>query len=258
MGKLNSQANWTDADADRLRAAIEAAGSDLFSVARTNSLSNAQILELEQGGDSYFYSASIKYNAGKKLLNSYDGQTEYDRLSEETRSQTHKDAAVVENFLEESSQHLQPQKNIPRSNAPKPSLYLAAIAAICIAVAFVIYPIYKNKTNTEKTIASPQVSQLETLTESTYSARPSNPDSATAIQIQAINVESLANDCVWSENPPNLSTQNATKDGNYVYLVAIKELVVCIKDKTNKVKIVNLKANETQNISGVSPLNIQS
>ena len=65
-------------------------------------------------------------------------------------------------------------------------------------------------------------------------------------------------DCVWSENPPNLSAQNATKDGNYVYLVAMKEIVVCIKDKTNKVSIVNLKANEPQNIAGVAPLKIQS
>ena len=70
--------------------------------------------------------------------------------------------------------------------------------------------------------------------------------------------QSPVNECVWTDNSTNLSAQNATKDGNYVYLVAMKELVVCIKDKTNKVSIVNLKANEPQNISGVAPLKLQS
>ncbi len=258
MGKLNSQANWTDADADRLRDARESAGSDLYTVARNNSLSNAQLLELEQGGDSYFYSASIKYNAGKKLLNSFDGQTEFDRLSEQIKTQSHKDTEVVETFLEESAQHLQPQQNLERTNASKPLLYSIAISAICIAIAFVVYPIYTNKSNADKTIASQQFSQLEKFTESANSISPSKPDSIPATQPQATKIESPMSDCAWSENPPNLSAQNATKDGNYVYLVAMKELVVCIKDKTNKVSIVNLKANEPQNIAGVAPLKIQS
>ena len=258
MSNTDLKPIWTDADADCLRNARESAGSDLYTVARNNSLSNAQLLELEQGGDSYFYSASIKYNAGKKLLNSFDGQTEFDRLIEKTKTQSHNDTEVVETLLEESAQHLQAQQNLERTNTSKTLLYSIAISAICIAIAFVVYPIYTNKSNADKTIASQQFSQLEKFTESANSILPSKPDSIPATQPQATKIESPMSDCAWSENSPNLSAKNATKDGNYVYLVAMKELVVCIKDKTNKVSIVNLKANEPQNIAGVAPLKIQS
>jgi transcriptional regulator with XRE-family HTH domain len=258
MGQLNSQASWTDADADRLKNARESAGSDLHTVARNNSLSSAQLLELEQGGDSYFYSASIKYNVGKKLLNSFDAQTEFDILSEETKTQSHKDTEVVETFLEEAAQHLQPEQYVTGLNTAKPLLYLVAMLAICIAIAFVIYPIFTNLTNTEKTITSTQISQVEKFAEPEISTPPSKPDTLQNNQAEATKIESQTNECVWSENLTNLTAQNATKDGNYVYLVAMKALVVCIKDQTNKVNIVNLKQNEPQNISVVAPLTLQS
>jgi hypothetical protein len=93
MSNTDLKPIWTDADADCLRDARESAGSDLYTVARNNSLSNAQLLELEQGGESYFYSASIKYYVGKKLLNSLGGQTEFDRLIEKTKTQSHNELA---------------------------------------------------------------------------------------------------------------------------------------------------------------------
>ncbi len=264
MSNTDLKPIWTDADADCLRNARESAGSDLYTVARNNSLSNAQLLELEQGGDSYFYSASIKYNAGKKLLNSFDGQTEFDRLIEKTKTQSHNDTEVVETLLEESAQHLQAQQNLERTNTSKTLLYSIAISAICIAIAFVVYPIYTNKSNADKTIASPQFSQLDKFTETANSTTPSKPDSIPVAQTQAQaqaqanKIESLSNDCVWSENPPNLSVQNATKVGNYVYLVAMKDLVVCVKDKTKKLSTMSLKANEPQTLYGEAPLKIQS
>lgn len=104
---MNELPNWTDADANKLREAREAAGLDLHTLARINSLSNAQLLELEQGGESYFYSASIKYSVGKKLLNFFEVRTEFERLKDESEAQSNSDSLVVEAFLEESVQHLQ-------------------------------------------------------------------------------------------------------------------------------------------------------
>ena len=83
---MNSKAEWTDTDATHLREAREAEGLDLHKLARINSLSNAQLLELEEGGESYFYSASIKYSVGKKLLNSFGVRTEFERLKDESEA----------------------------------------------------------------------------------------------------------------------------------------------------------------------------
>ena len=80
--------HWTDFDGAQLKAAREKAGVDLFSYARKVNLSTAQLLELEEGGNSYFYTPSIKFSTGKKLLSSFGGKTEYERLSEEALIQS--------------------------------------------------------------------------------------------------------------------------------------------------------------------------
>ena len=255
---MNSKAEWTDTDATHLREAREAAGLDLHTLARINSLSNAQLLELEQGGESYFYSAPIKYSVGKKLLNFFEVRTEFERLKDESEAQSNSDSLVVEAFLEESVQHLQSTNSVSESKTSKLLLILIILVAICLAVVFVNYPNYKANNDLEKKPATTQFSQLEKFNESNNQVSATQPIAVTEPVVQTSKIELAANECIWSQNIPNLSAQNPSKDGNYVYLVATKEVVVCIKDKTNKVSIVNLKANEPQNIAGVSPLTLQS
>ena len=255
---MNSKAEWTDTDATHLREAREAAGLDLHTLARINSLSNAQLLELEQGGESYFYSAPIKYSVGKKLLNFFEVRTEFERLKDESEAQSNSDSLVVEAFLEESVQHLQSTNSVSESKTSKLLLILIILVAICLAVVFVNYPNYKANNDLDKKPSTTQFSQIEKLNESNNQFSATQPIAVTEPVVQTSKIELAANECIWSQNIPNLSAQNPSKDGNYVYLVATKEVVVCIKDKTNKVSIVNLKANEPQNIAGVSPFTLQS
>ena len=255
---MNSKAEWTDTDATHLREAREAAGLDLHTLARINSLSNAQLLELEEGGESYFYSASIKYSVGKKLLNSFGVRTEFEKLKGESQAQSNSDSLVVEAFLEESVQHLQSTNSVSESKTSKLLLILIILVAICLAVVFVNYPNYKANNDLEKKPATTQFSQLEKFNESNNQVSATQPIAVTEPVVQTSKIELAANECIWSQNIPNLSAQNPSKDGNYVYLVATKEVVVCIKDNTSKVSIVDLKANEPQNIAGVSPLTLQS
>ena len=255
---MNSKAVWSDIDATHLREAREAEGLDLHKLARINSLSNAQLLELEEGGESYFYSASIKYSVGKKLLNSFGVRTEFERLKGESQAQSNSDSLVVEAFLEESVQHLQSKNTVSESKTSKLLLILIILVAICLAVVFVNYPNYKANNDLDKKPSTTQFSQIEKLNESNNQFSITQSNAVAEPIVQTSKIELATNECIWSQNIPNLSAQNPSKDGNYVYLVATKEVVVCIKDNTNKVSIVNLKANETQNIVGVSPLTLQS
>ena len=59
---------WTDADGSRLRKLREALGWDLPALARRCALSMVQVRQLEEGGDSAFYSAEIKCAAGRRVL----------------------------------------------------------------------------------------------------------------------------------------------------------------------------------------------
>lgn len=59
---------WTDSDASRLKALREALGWDLAGLARRSALSVSHLRQLEEGGDSAFYSPAIKCAAGHRVL----------------------------------------------------------------------------------------------------------------------------------------------------------------------------------------------
>lgn len=64
--KLNEA--WNADDSKRLRQLREEAGWSLPDLARRACLSVAQVTQLEQGGDSHFYTAAIKQLAGRKAV----------------------------------------------------------------------------------------------------------------------------------------------------------------------------------------------
>ena len=257
--------HWTDFDGAQLKAAREKAGVDSFAFARKVNLSTAQLLELEEGGNSYFYTPSIKFSTGKKLLSSFGGKTEYDRLSEEALIQSRIESVEVEAILEASSQAIQPEQNVTHSIAKKPLFILTAIVAICIAYAFVTYPSKTNKSQeaVQPLIAS-QVSNAEKSAVTDSPAISTKADIVSAASNPAptdttpLKKEPIQSECVWSENPHNVSATRATKDGNYVYLVATKELVACIKDANNIQTTVLLKPSQAHNFTGNAPLKIYS
>jgi hypothetical protein len=59
---------WTEQDALLLKQLREAIGMDTVNLAIQNALSNAQILQLENGGNTFFYSEVIKAQTGRRLL----------------------------------------------------------------------------------------------------------------------------------------------------------------------------------------------
>ena len=263
MTNSNSKPSWTDSDGIELKRSRESAGNDVYSFARQNNLSNYQLLELEEGGESYFYTTAIKYNIGKKLLNSLGEKTDYQRQVEIAKSKSIKDIEVVETFLSDSTIHLQPTSSKNISTAKKLYIFATAVIVILISCAFVIYP---NKSNrTLDTSQTPVVSQVN------LSASPANTESTSSIADKRTSLEdwnttkstatvnpSKLNECNWTEKSVDVSATSATKEGNYVYLVSLNELVVCIKDANNIQTTVLLKPDQTQNIVGTPPIKIYS
>lgn len=59
---------WSDEDAEHLKQLRESAGVDAMRFALQNAISLAQLQQLENGGDSCFYTPAIKAHLGRKLL----------------------------------------------------------------------------------------------------------------------------------------------------------------------------------------------
>lgn len=59
---------WTEEEALLLQQLRQKAGLDTSRFAIENAISHAQLLQLENGGDTLFYSAAIKAHLGRKLI----------------------------------------------------------------------------------------------------------------------------------------------------------------------------------------------
>jgi hypothetical protein len=259
----NSDPSWTDSDGIELKRSRESAGYDIYSFARQNNLSTYQLLELEEGGKNYFYTSAIKYNVGKKLLNSLGEKTDYLRQAEIEKSKYIKDVEVVETLLNDSTIHLQPTSSKNISNLKKPFIFSTAVIVFLISCAFVIYPNISNQTL--DTSQTPVVSQVNLYaspanTESISSAADTRNslEESKSTQATATANSSNPNECNWTDNPIDIRATTATKEGNYVYLVSKSEVVVCIKDANNVQTKVLLKPDQPQNIAGTPPIKIYS
>ena len=69
---MKSNEVWSAADADGLRQRRLSAGWDATTLARRSSLSMAQVHQLEEGGDSHFYTPAIKVLAGRQAMRALD------------------------------------------------------------------------------------------------------------------------------------------------------------------------------------------
>jgi cytoskeleton protein RodZ len=261
----NSNSGWTDSDGIELKRSRESAGNDVYSFARQNNLSTHQLLELEEGGNSYFYTTSIKYNVGKKLLNSLGQKTESQRQSELAKTRLPKDTEVVDTRLDDPIHQDQTRITPNNSNSIRNYIFATAFIVFLISCVFVIY--------TNQTNQAPNPSQQLVISQVSASAPSANTESVNnAIEIrnsleESTTVKATAtttanpskpNECTWSDASVDVSATTASKEGNYVYLVATNELVVCIKDAHNIQTTVLLKPDQPQNIAATPPIKIYS
>ena len=62
---------WLPEHSEQLRTLRTAAGIDISTLASNHSLSKMQIKQLEEGGESAFYTPEIKFTIGRKLIRSF-------------------------------------------------------------------------------------------------------------------------------------------------------------------------------------------
>jgi len=103
--------SWSEADARRLKMLRLEAGYDLVQFSRLSSVSVAQITQLEESGDSLFYSSRIKYAVGKRLtlllLKSQQSLSSNDPLIDEgPRSRSPTALSEINAIVELSSRNL--------------------------------------------------------------------------------------------------------------------------------------------------------
>ena len=103
--------SWSTADAKRLKMLRLESGYDLVHLSKLSSVSVAQISQLEESGDSLFYSQRIKYSVGKRLTllllkSQHASQASASLIDEKIRSHSVSSHSQINAIVEMSRRNL--------------------------------------------------------------------------------------------------------------------------------------------------------
>lgn len=271
-------------DPHYLRTLREAAGMDMFVLARTACLSVAQVRQLESDdSDGLFYSDAIKRQAYKRLLMILGAEPPSVEIPEELRDAAKVADAHLTTLDQIVAMSEQPAMNHSAFDAVHAGLaklreHKQATAALLLLVAavtlFVLHgPQSVVEATSELAAASPtpKVSAVAVSVEPPSVATASVPVAALAAASASVAAASAlvaasptapsktTGACTHSnEAMPQLSPFVAQKEGKYVYLVSAANAEVCVVDGNKQATLLQLKAGENRSVYGVSPWQVSS
>jgi transcriptional regulator with XRE-family HTH domain len=227
------------------------AGMDLATLARRNIVSTAQARQLEDGGNSSFYSPAIKYALGKKLLKclGHDLQIAVaqpvEALVETDPTQTATRTSIVNPSVLESNE------NLPISPPVKTSsvifLLLASGVLVCAAAWF-----WFNKDSAvpaQAVVQSPPEVKAEPQAQAT---------DVTALEKTEISAPAPQVACSWNNAEEEVQPDSPQKAAEYVHVVAQQASTVCIMDGQKRVATLNLEVGDARSIYGPAPFKVYS
>ena len=227
------------------------AGMDLATLARRNIVSTAQVRQLEDGGNSSFYSPAIKYALGKKLLKSLGHDLQMavaqtvEALVETSPSQTATRTSIVNPSVLESNE------NLPISPPVKTSsvifLLLASGVLVCAGAWF-----WFNKDSAvpeQAVVQSPPEVKAEPQAQAT---------DVTALEKTEISTPTPQVVCSWNNAEEEVQPDSPQKAAEYVHVVAQQASTVCIMDGQKRVATLNLEVGDARSIYGPAPFKVYS
>jgi transcriptional regulator with XRE-family HTH domain len=250
---------WTHEHGVLLERLRTSAGLDRATLARRNMLSVLQVQQLEKGGESGFYNSDIKFSTGKKLLQ-FLGHTLQVEVKVEVEAEV---ASSVSNTPS-------PPLKVPHEQAAhaKPAFKISGLGgalmvmAILMAVFFLVQQ-SSNSVSKPSTEASIQATQPEPKPESKPETKPepapeAKPEPKQELPPAPQSTESLNTSCAWEPTDTEIQPATARKKGEYVHVVALDNVRLCIMDGNQRVASLSLTPGQERSIYGPGPFKVYS
>ena len=250
---------WTHEHGVLLERLRTSAGLDRATLARRNMLSVLQVQQLEKGGDSGFYNSDIKFSTGKKLLQ-FLGHTLQVEVKVEIEAEV---ASSVSNTPS-------PTLNVPHEQAAaaKPAFKISGLGgalmvmAILMAVFFLVQQSSSSvsKPSTEASIQATQPEpKPETKAEPATETKPeTKPEPKQELPPAPQSTEALNTSCAWEPTDTEIQPTTARKKGEYVHVVALDNVRLCIMDGNQRVASLSLTPGQERSIYGPGPFKVYS
>jgi hypothetical protein len=239
---------WSPADGALLKALREEAGLEVITLARLHSLSSSQVKQLEDGGDSSFYTHSIKLATGRKLLMHFGADVQ--SLDEAPEPKT-----VLEPEITPEETKPAPTTNIDILKNIR-STHLPIFGAMVVALTLIYFGFYRHVSVGDVKPLNISDERNNSLPTGKTSKETETASLATPIA-SAMPQESTL-ECVWGNEVVPAFASQPSKPGDYVHVVANKDASICIKDALGKVQVLHLKNSQSHTIRGRPPFDIFS
>jgi hypothetical protein len=245
---------WSSADGALLKKLREEAGVEVITLARLHSLSSSQVKQLEDGGDSSFYTQSIKLATGRKLLMHFGADVQ--PLEPVADLKPVQEVKIVEQKINSIPTPTQtPITNIALKKNKSPS-NLLIFGALIVALASTYIWFHRSVPAIQKESGNIGAEQKINLPPLAISIEPKT-DSST-IPIDSLKPQEGRPECVWGNEVAPVIFIQPTKPGDYVHVVANTDASICIKDALGKVQVLYLKNTQSQTFRGRPPFDIFS
>lgn len=268
---------WTTEHAATLKALREAAGLDVTVLAKRHNLSTTQVRQLEDGGESAFYTPQIKWAVGRKLTLALGG-----RFAEQSPAPHHDVATPPSpsgpvtatqitspgNALADPSAAKKPVEKAPRRPDVLPQkrgggLGLSSIGLGVVVLAGLVWVLYEPQrgpaTPSVKTESPPAPPPLPAVADPPAAA-PSVPVSVAATEPPPAAVPATwthdGDECRWVARAPDVTPGTGTRPDNYVHVVARETVTVCWRDAEKKTRKQTLQALEAVSFWGTPPFQV--
>ena len=237
---------WSPKDAQQLKELREAAQIDISILARTCSLSIKQIKQLEDGGESSFYSQAIKYETGKKLLMRFG--VDIKAVSEKgDKKQEFASLNTPKNIFIEDE--IREKHKIFRWGL------LVKVLILLLPVLFLVNSFSEFKEFASQIFyADNQPSTL--LVEKNTIETPSRFMHKSNFDTNLLSATNKKFECDWETVAVPIMAFQPSKPGNYVHLVAKADADICLKDYEGKTSNLQMKNEQMLTIKGVPPFEI--
>lgn len=239
---------WLPEDGALLKKLREDAGVEITTLARLHSLSTSQIKQLENGGDSSFYTPSIKLATGRKLLMHFGEDVQ---PLEQVHEQDH--AQELETHAKEVNT-TQATNDIAGKKISL--LNLQIVGAVVVFLSLIYWIFFQSISVIEKEPVI--VGKQPTITSPIAAMATETKTIGSPIPISLDRPKESPPECKWGNEPASVFGSQPTKPGEYVHVLASTDSSICVRDATSKVQVLHLKNSQSHTIRGRPPFEIFS
>jgi transcriptional regulator with XRE-family HTH domain len=255
---------WKTEDAAALKQARTSTDMSREDFARQLCISKKQLIELEDGGSSAFYSEQIKYQTGAKILGYFDILTVREEEAKESavaakllaESQNKQTIAQLDSVIETNKRDLAPETHREKSVFQIRNGYVLGAVLVIAAILGVMYAPEMQKGREASAIAAstPAIKPpLESTSAPVSEATTELPPLAPVLQKPEearVAAEQATLTCNWDGTPMPLKPIAADRPADRIHLIANTDLQLCLKDGAGQVRVIKLQAGDRQTFYG--------